>query len=103
MTDNSSPAGATPIRYWRKKPVVIEAWQYNPSILFPEWLQTAYVNEIAYFDGDSLAIVTLEGIVHAKIGDWVIKGVEGELYPCKPSIFAATYEPAKPRSKGDAE
>jgi hypothetical protein len=41
----------------------------------------------------ALAIPTLEGLMVAHEGDWVIKGVQGELYPCKPDIFAATYEP----------
>jgi hypothetical protein len=41
-----------------------------------------------------LSIETLEGTMEADIGDWIIRGVKGELYPCKPDIFAATYEPA---------
>ena len=45
-------------------------------------------------DGDALLIATLEGIMRADPGDWIIRGVMGEIYPCKPDIFAATYEPA---------
>lgn len=44
-------------------------------------------------DGLSLLIKTLEGEMMADPGDWIIKGIKGELYPCKPDIFAATYEP----------
>ena len=43
--------------------------------------------------GSTLVIPTLEGDMTASPGDWIIKGIEGELYPCKPDIFAATYEP----------
>lgn len=42
--------------------------------------------------GDGIAIVTLEGTMRADVGDWIIRGVQGELYPCKPDIFEATYE-----------
>lgn len=42
-----------------------------------------------------LTIATLEGIHTASAGDWIIKGIKGEFYPCKPDIFAATYEPAE--------
>lgn len=44
-------------------------------------------------DGDDLLIYTLEGVMRARPGDWIIKGVAGEIYPCKPDIFAATYDP----------
>jgi hypothetical protein len=43
-------------------------------------------------DGECLVIATLEGMMRAEPGDWIIRGVNGELYPCKPDIFAATYE-----------
>ena len=42
----------------------------------------------------SLLIATLEGVMHAREGDWIIRGVRGEFYPCKDNIFQATYEPA---------
>ena len=45
-----------------------------------------------YTDGDKLLIVTPEGVMTASPGDWIIRGLNGELYPCKPDIFAATYE-----------
>jgi len=73
---------------YRKKPVVIEAVQYDGT--FP----LAFLNgdERVRGCGDYLEIVTLEGVMRANIGDWIIRGVAGELYPCKPSIFEATYE-----------
>ncbi len=45
-------------------------------------------------DGEVLLIATLEGVMRAEPGDWIIRGVKGEIYPCKPDIFAATYDPA---------
>ena len=48
----------------------------------------------AFHEGE-LAIKTLEGVMIANVGDWIIRGVQGELYPCKPDIFALTYEPAE--------
>jgi hypothetical protein len=79
----------------------------------PEWLPSALdVTDIKYpgspepghvwRDGDSLFIGTLEGVHEARPGDWVIRGIKGELYPCKPDIFAATYETADhlPTPKG---
>lgn len=88
--------------YYRKKPVVIEAIQWNGNNL----------TEIKEFVGDSLVydiidtawqvgkgkphvlmkIKTLEGDMNASIGDYIIKGVDGEFYPCKPDIFEKTYE-----------
>lgn len=46
----------------------------------------------SYYQWSSLSIDTLEGRMSAKIGDWIVRGVEGEFYPVKPSVFAATYE-----------
>lgn len=87
---------------FRKKPVVIDAirndgqwptvrdWmiELNPPFGFPA-LTTPPITRNA--DG-SLNISTLEGTMRADVGDWIIKGVKGELYPCKPDIFEATYE-----------
>lgn len=87
------------IQKWRKKPVVIEAILFDGSI--------TSMNEIVGWVGDnkgsalmspsekSIFIGTLEGTHRADPGDYVIKGVKGEFYPCKPDIFAQTYEPAK--------
>jgi hypothetical protein len=90
---------------FRKKPVVIDAYQYpghailgvNPLLAFEKWLEPlarAYGHWPMRYVGQSLIIPTLEGDHEAKPGDWIICGVAGEIYPCKPEIFAATYEPA---------
>ena len=82
-------------RYWRKKPVVIEARQLTTQN-GPELWEWADSKPTYGPDGfvDGLAIYTLEGRMRAEFGDWIIKGVKGEFYPCKPDIFAETYEPA---------
>lgn len=79
---------------YRKKPVVIEAIQWLPSpVCFAsiEGLNADSPRDIEWEDG-TLYIETLEGRMAATPGDWIIKGVKGELYPCKPDIFEATYE-----------
>jgi hypothetical protein len=55
------------------------------------FMDNARAGEV-YADGDKLLIVTPEGVMTASAGDWIIRGVAGELYPCKPEIFAATYD-----------
>ncbi len=60
------------------------------------------MNAIICFDGYSLTIRTLEGVMRADIGDMIIRGVKGEFYPCKPDIFEATYEPADQDGKPHA-
>lgn len=91
---------------YRKKPVVIEAEQFQwkegqgipdiPGVKFADWrdvtipghgVKAGPVVETAYIE-------TLEGPLHVSRGDWIITGVKGERYPCKPDIFAATYEAA---------
>jgi len=79
---------------FRKKPVVIEAWHLpmrdadtrvfdnDPNIIFKR--ENGMIIEAV--------IGTLEGAMIASSGDWIIRGVKGELYPCKPDIFEATYE-----------
>jgi hypothetical protein len=80
------------VRY-RKKPVEIDAWQFfgQPFEQWPQWLQTAIGVRRAH---DGLLIATLESdaLAWVREGDWIIKGVAGEIYPCKPEIFVATYE-----------
>lgn len=79
---------------FRKRPVVIEAWNFaslDDLHNMPIWVAG---NAQDRAGSDSLFISTLEGVMEAKTGDWIIKGVKGEVYPCKPDIFAATYEPA---------
>jgi hypothetical protein len=75
---------------FRKKPVVIEAIQWNGK-------NYSEVNKFFgcdkfISDGDRVVIRTLEGRMLAEVGDWIIKGVKGEFYPCKPDIFEKTYE-----------
>ena len=74
---------------FRKKPIVIEAVQWFPGAEHPE----IKLGHDEYWDGDGAHIMTLEGPLHVSPGDWIIKGVKGEFYPCKPDIFASTYEP----------
>lgn len=91
---------------YKKKPIAIEAFQYNGDFInsngelhVPEWAQQAFEKGIMWFgtlkiDEPSceLFIDTLEGTHHVSVGDYVIKGVKGELCPCKPDIFHQTYE-----------
>lgn len=107
---------------FRKKPVIIEAVKWNgysnnlgltngkeggeEQYELPEWMPrvsrvvgddsvalTVPAGDV-WRQGEYLWIGTLEGAHRADPGDWIIRGVKGELYPCKPDIFAATYEPA---------
>lgn len=89
---------------FRKKPVVIEAVQFNGTRQWdeaPEWLIAATQKRFdqpgsLQVGTDGLAsIFTLEGVHIANPGDWIIQGVNGELYPCKPEIFEKTYESAE--------
>ena len=80
---------------YRKKPVVIEAVQWTGENLdeifeFAKGCDRTVVYPANRPEG--LIITTLEGDYIVSIGDWIIKGVQGELYPCKPDIFAATYD-----------
>lgn len=86
---------------YRKKPVVIEAVQWSGENLgdmvelcAPNGQGEGWQIEPIQI-GQPMTIHTLEGNHRADIGDWVIRGVKGELYPCKPDIFEATYEPAE--------
>jgi hypothetical protein len=84
---------------YRKKPVEIEAFQWLADLEPTEqlgWLmdalQAGTVRIVGSGEAMSLLIETLEGAMTARPGDWVIKGVKGEIYPCKPDIFAQTYD-----------
>ena len=85
---------------FRKKPVVIEAAQVPPvhhigsRMEFEDWLNSKRKDRGTKWSGDKLMIETLEGTMTASVGDYIICGVQGELYPCKPDIFISTYEPA---------
>ncbi len=101
---------------FRKKPVVIEAVQLHDHQEVCAFLNGAahgHYDDGGYqFEPGGLAedgedpdgfgfveIETLEGTMKAERGDWIIRGVAGEFYPCKPDIFAATYDPAPPVSE----
>ena len=75
---------------YRKKPVIIEAFQYNKgdSIDFP--LVSNWDNNP--MTPDKISIETLEGWMNVSPGDYIITGVKGEVYPCKPDIFELTYD-----------
>ena len=81
---------------YRKKPVVIEAVQWSGSM---EPVIDLVGHMLPTFGPEgqsgSLRISTLEGDHECRLGDWIIKGVKGEFYPCKPDIFKMTYEPAE--------
>ena len=86
---------------FRKKPVVIEAFQFDGSSTgaskIKQWMKTGEIPQLGGIStrdlGAELNIDTMEGVMTASAGDWIIKGVEGEFYPCKPDIFDKTYDP----------
>lgn len=86
---------------FRKKPVVIEAFQYDGDFIYsdgkpyvPEWAMEANENgTFVWRDQGDLYVKTLEGVMLVNVDDFVIQGVAGEIYPCKPDIFEKTYEP----------
>ena len=98
---------------YRKKPVVVEACQISTDSEAPKsgldmnaashaviagWMLIhgfTYLRVTVPKAPFGLDIHTLEGVMHAAPGDWIIKGVQGEFYPCKPDIFEATYEAAE--------
>lgn len=114
---SSTVSGVRDGTRWRKKPVEVEAvcytaeiasqgWPFAITDALP-WLDEAYdtgvlaniaeLNEKGAkprFINCRLRIATPEGPMHASPGDWIIRGVKGELYACKPDVFALTYEPA---------
>lgn len=83
------------VKQYRKKPVVIEAVKYDGNNLNEIYEFTNKTAFIAKRIDSPLVIPTLEGEHVASKGDYIIKGVAGELYPCKPDIFEQTYEEVK--------
>lgn len=88
----------TAIKY-KKKPVVIEAIQFTGTITSRDEIISAFGFVGSSYQNNtgechSITIKTLDGYMNARAGDWIIKGIKGELYPCKPDIFEATYERA---------
>lgn len=78
---------------FRKKPVVVEAYQWNGERPLPFPLVGDWDNNP--MTPNKVSVQTLEGWSDVSVGDWIIQGVRGEYYPCKPDIFAKTYEPVK--------
>ena len=86
---------------YRKRPVVIEAFKLGADHM-PDWFMDAMTEGKALLHGTSRGfyhgndtnadIETLEGRMHADYGDYIIRGVKGEIYPCKPDVFWQTYE-----------
>lgn len=92
---------------YRKKPIVIEAYQMTKvnrwnNFNWPQWMHIAWnmkpLEEGAIWINqddpkkEKLICGTLEGVYHIDLDDWVIQGIKGEIYPCKPDIFKATYD-----------
>lgn len=86
---------------YRKIPIEIEAFRLGIDFI-PDWfMDKVSSNEIIlrgkstgfqHYDDTNADIQTLEGVIHANYGDYIIKGIQGEIYPCKPEIFKNTYE-----------
>lgn len=90
---------------YRKKPVTITAWQWQGQEMayWPSWLvekEPVVVGEGGP-EPRKLALPTLEGVVTASFGDYVVQGVRGEVYPVKPDIFEETYERCDDRGSQD--
>lgn len=92
----------TPWPRYRKKPVVIDAVRLEERMMWPDWFHDAVtrndiiVHNVGKFrcpcEETYVEIKTMEGVMRGDVGDWVLKGVQGEIYPCKAGIFAATYD-----------
>jgi hypothetical protein len=101
--EHKDGGGAGSELLYRKKPVVVEAVRWTGKVIepspVPSWISES-INMVPgelgslVRIGDVVHLCSLEGEMKAQPGDWIIRGVKGELYPCKPDIFAATYEPA---------
>lgn len=84
---------------YRKKPVVIEAEQFRGGHMASGWPDCICRCEAIEPNSDGVGwphVHTMEGPLKVSEGDWIITGVKGEKYPCKPDIFAMTYEPVIP-------
>lgn len=76
---------------YRKKPIVVEAFQLGYDE-FPEWAEDALMEGLLRIEDDHAVLFTIEGEMRADIGSYIIKGVDGELYPCWNDSFQKTYE-----------
>lgn len=118
MTTPTTPDKSAPekgmLRY-TKKPVTIDAWQFTEAVALNYWenrilppfgctsVSGEYNKNTLIVRDAYFYIDTLEGKMRASLGDWIIKGVKGEIYPCKPDIFDATYNPAQETGQQDAD
>lgn len=93
---------------FRKRPVVVEAEQIRVNLLGPSfdggWLTNnpfgaVQMRRQAWWKAAVPMIETLEGWLTVSPGDWIIKGVKGEFYPCKPDVFELTYSPVNPKGR----
>jgi len=81
------------VRKFRKKPIVIEAVQVTDATFDAPHPNPEHIPGVLYNPaGREAYIATLEGTMKANLGDWIIRGVNGEIYPCKPDIFEKTYD-----------
>ena len=85
-----APQKTSEVRNYRKKPVIVQAIQWNDFNLDKVLKFTG--TEATLKSRNTLLVETLEGIMQASIGDFIIKGIKGEFYPCKEDIFKKTYE-----------
>ena len=90
---------------WRRKPVVVEAWQFMPAgerEELPPWIDRGWFyqdlvpgNQTGDPGGSPYMLIpTPGGTLRADLTDWIIRSVKGDVYPCRADVFAATYEPA---------
>jgi len=79
---------------YRKKPVVIEAIEWTGENMDAVRTFCLGFRRTTFAPG-RVYIETLEGVMAANVGDYIIRGIKGEVYPCKPGIFAATYDPVE--------
>lgn len=85
------------VKTFIKKPVQVQAVKWTGYNI--DEIQKFVGNQCTFVSNGSsnphLIVYPLEGVLHAEIGDWIIRGVKGEIYPCKPDIFGQTYEEVK--------
>lgn len=88
---------------FRMKPVEIEAiqWLGGNETSIKQWAAQCGASDKFRCDGSAMFIETTEGRMYASIGDWIIRGVIGEFYPCKPDVFAATYDQLTDRERAE--
>lgn len=77
----------------RKKPVVVDV--FHVQIGGSKFAALSFLGSHGFIEDGEIYIRTLEGTMHVSVGDYIIEGVNGELYPCKPDIFEKTYEVVK--------